>query len=231
MIEKANEFSNRRRKKMSEMTNEFSDRAVRAWEMLGDLKLFVKEVYSSEIIKDAQQEAFNKGYSAGFEEARTSGSEKEMEEFKKTWLTTKEQEWNAAYERGAEDMLMVIRRLFPVAPTGESYTWSELMNYFGSEKRHEIIMLDAMYLIDCDRKLEEARENTRSDSSPIEPGDEVASSDNATTFVVTHVSGNLLYGIGPTGGIYSNREIAKWHKTGKHYDLNKLLQMIGGGAK
>lgn len=154
---------------MSEETNEFSDRAVRAYEavvdkytraMLGDLKMFVKKVYSSEIIEDAQQVAYNKGYSAGFGD----GS-------------------NEAFEKG---------RL---------------------------------------AGIEEARKLAYCDPSPIEPGDEVASSDNVTTFMVTHVSGNLLYGIGPTGGVYSNREIANWHKTGKHYDLNRFLQMIGGGAK
>ena len=156
---------------MSEETNEFSDRAVRAYEtivdkytraMLGDLKLFVKEVYSSEIMEDAQQMAYNNGYSAGFGD----GS-------------------NEAFDKG---------------------------RLAGIEE-------------------EKAREKAHCDPSPIEPGDEVASSDNATTFVVTHVSGNLLYGIGPTGGIYSNREIANWHKTGKHYDMNKFLKLIGGGAK
>ena len=79
--------------------------------------------------------------------------------------------------------------------------------------------------------IEEARKLAYCGPSPIEPGDEVASSDNATTFVVTEVSDHLLYGIGQTGGIYSNREMVDWHKTGKHYDLNKFLQMIGGGAK
>lgn len=228
---------------MSEKTNEFSDRASRAYEtivdkytraMLGDLKLFVKEVYSSEIIEDAQQVAYNKGYSAGFGDGSNEAFEKGklagIEEEKKIGLAVMEQDWNEAYKQGAEDMLIVVRKIYRSTLAG-SYTRSEMRNYFGSERGRDLIMHDAMYLIECDRKLEEAREKAHGDPSPIEPGDEVASSDNSATFVVTHVSGNLLYGIGPTGGIYSNREIANWHKTGKHYDLNKFLQMIGGGAK
>ena len=229
---------------MSEETNEFSDRAVRAYEtivdkytraMLGDLKLFVKEVYSNEIIEDAQQLAYNKGYSAGFSDGSNEAFEKGrlagIEEEKKTWLTTMEQDWNAGYEQGAEDMLTVVRKIFLGDMAVEGYKRSELINYFGSERERDIIMRDAMYLLECDRNLKEAREKAHCDPSPIEPGDDVASSDNITTFVVTHVSENLLYGIGPTGGVYSDRPMANWHKTGKHYDMNKFLQMIGGGTK
>lgn len=229
---------------MSEETNEFSDRAVRAYEtivdkytraMLGDLKLFVKEVYSSEIIDDAQQVAYNKGYSAGFSDGSNEAFEKGrlagIEEEEKSWLTTMEQECDAAYELGATNMLTVVRKIFLGTLEGEGYKRSELRDYFGSESERDIIMHDAMDLIECDSKLEEAREKAHGDPSQIEPGDEVASSDNDTTFVVTQVSGNLLYGIGPNGGIYSNRDIDNYHKTGNHYDMDKFLQMIGGGTK
>lgn len=156
---------------MSEETNEFSDRAVRAYEtivdkytraMLGDLKLFVKEVYSSEIMEDAQQMAYNNGYSAGFSDGSNEAFEKGrlegIEEEKKSWLTTMEQECEAAYELGATNMLTVVRKIFLGDMAVEGYKRSELINYFGSERERDIIMRDAMYLLECDRKIEEARE-------------------------------------------------------------------------
>ena len=57
-------------------------------------------------------------------------------------------------------------------------------------------------------------------------------SDNRVEFCVTDILDNsFLYGISAEGGVYSNKDIKLFEKTGRHIDVASMLAQIGGESK
>ena len=63
----------------------------------------------------------------------------------------------------------------------------------------------------------------------IVPGDEVKFKQGDRAFVVTQVDGEFISGVGKDGSQFCDKHSCKWEKTGRHFDLTKLFQFMGGG--
>lgn len=66
------------------------------------------------------------------------------------------------------------------------------------------------------------------ESQKIHVGDEIIYSDVEKTIIVSFISEQLIHGIDRTGEVISTPNNGKWKKTGKHIDIQQILEQIGG---
>lgn len=73
------------------------------------------------------------------------------------------------------------------------------------------------------------KEKEQKEKETIVPGDEVKFKLSDRTFVVTRVDGEFISGISADGNQFCDKRSCNWEKTGRHFDLSKLFQFMGGG--
>ena len=105
----------------------------------------------------------------------------------------------------------------------DRYRNNELKEIFGSVCLDDIFNLTYTEAAAKVAEWEKAKEE-------ICVGDVVRfKSNNRAEFCVTDILDNsFLYGISAEGGVYSNRDIELFEKTGRHIDVASMLAQIGG---
>lgn len=73
------------------------------------------------------------------------------------------------------------------------------------------------------------KEKEQKEKETIVPGDEVKYRLSDRTFVVTKVDGEFISGFSADGSQFCDKRSCNWEKTGRHFDLTKLFQFMGGG--
>ena len=90
-------------------------------------------------------------------------------------------------------------------------------------------------LAEKDRRIAELEEmlnirnKYRMNGESIKVGDEVCDYKDPKLrpcFVVTQIGDGRLYGINFKGGIFSNRRKSSYRKTGRHFDITRLLEEL-----
>ena len=160
---------------------------------------------------------------------RMSSEEKKM--FKEVdnmlkCLQNKIDAYKEAYNKGLED--------------GRNEVWelTKKLWYSGTHKCKEIFGYEFSIDIIEHFTPQEAiakLEAYEKEQAEIKVGDVVVYGDKEVEILITQTSGNLFEGVklkndvyGKTGGVYSGKLLRDCKKTGKHIDIQSILQQIGG---
>lgn len=134
-----------------------------------------------------------------------------------------------AYQRGVEDgqneTWEAARKISTLESDG-GYSWKEMKSIFGTDSVCEIHM--RYTAAEAISKIKAYEEKQKADDK-IAVGDEVAFHHDDgrpdTVVVVTYIGQNgFIDGMDGRGTQYALKNPAKWTKTGRHFDIDKILK-------
>lgn len=134
---------------------------------------------------------------------------------------------------GMDDAWSMIRTMY------SEMTIGELRRIFNTPeaKPENIVMaiLNAFPAAEVKKRLDsyEKEKEQKEKQVPVDAyvslGDEVKFNLDNVTIIVTRLGYNFITGIDKHGSVYTYGLPCNWEKTGRHFDLSKLFQFMGGG--
>ena len=129
--------------------------------------------------------------------------------------------WYMARQMYSEMTIGTLRRIFNMTDVNPENIVMAILNGFPAAEVKK--RLDA-YEKEKEQKEKEKQEKEK---ETIVPGDEVKFKETGPAYIVTRVSGEYVSGFGADGRHFCFNSCLK--KTGRHFDLSKLFQFMGGG--
>lgn len=132
------------------------------------------------------------------------------------------------HAEGMDDAWSMIRTMYSGMAFG---TLRRIFN-MQDEDTTNIIMsiINAFPAAEVKKRLDAyEKEKEQKEKETIVPGDEVKYRLGRMTFVVTKVDGQFINGFSADGSQFCDKYSCNWEKTGRHFDLSKLFQFMGGG--
>lgn len=147
---------------------------------------------------------------------------------------TRKELMEAAYRDGMDDAWSMARQMYSEMTIG---TLRQVFNMpDGNPENSVMAILNAFPAAEVKKRLdayekekEEKEKQEKEREEAIVPGDEVKYRLSPVTFIVTKVDGQFISGFSADGSQFCDKHSCNWEKTGRHFDLSKLFQFMGGG--
>lgn len=140
---------------------------------------------------------------------------------------------DAAYKRGMSDAWDMIQTMYKDMTIGELRRIFEMPDERPENTVMTIIVkfpvFEVKERIEAYEKEKAENEKYAKEMRTIVPGDEVKFKLSDVTFLVTEVDGEFISGFSADGSQFCDKRSCNWEKTGRHFDLSKLFQFMGGG--
>ena len=140
---------------------------------------------------------------------------------------------DAAYQSGLDDAWCMIRTMYSEMTIG---TLRQIFNMPDVDAANIVMAIlkafpssEVKNRLDAYEKKKEQKEKQVPVNAYISLGDEVKFNPDNVTIIVTRLGYNFITGIDKHGSVYTYGLPCKWEKTGRHFDLSKLFQFMGGG--
>lgn len=132
------------------------------------------------------------------------------------------------HSKGMDDAWSMIRTMYSGMAFG---TLRRIFNMQDADTTNIVMeIIRAFPAAEVKKRLDAyEKEKEQKEKETIVPGDEVKYRLSDTTFVVTKVDGQFINGFSADGSQFCDKYSCNWEKTGRHFDLSKLFQFMGGG--
>ena len=168
--------------------------------------------YINEHYGDLQDDAYERGHGIGYQKGFEDGKENGLDE--------SDMREAVSYQRGLNDAWECAKKLF------STMSDTEIEKVFPVEWKngfHGLMQMKPQYAI-AKLKAYEEKQNDK-----IEVGDEVAFHHDDgrpdTVVVVTYIEQDgFIDGMDGRGTQYAHKNPTKWTKTGRHFDIDKILE-------
>lgn len=130
--------------------------------------------------------------------------------------------------KGMDEAWSMIRTMYSEMTIG---TLRQIFNMQDVDAANIVMaILNAFPAAEVKKRLDAyEKEKEQKEEKTIVPGDEVKFKLSDRTFVVTKVDGEFITGFSADGSQFCDKRSCNWEKTGRHFDLSKLFQFMGGG--
>ena len=172
------------------------------------------ERYDDEKVRKTIDDAIDAAYRRGWDECAEG-----VQATRNTAVTQgMDDAWSMIHTMYSEMTIGTLRRIFNMPEVNPENIVMTILNAFPAAEVKK--RLDA---------YEKEKEEKEKEKNAIVPGDEVKFKLSDRTFVVTQVDGELISGFSADGSQFCDKRSCNWEKTGRHFDLTKLFQFMGGG--
>lgn len=130
--------------------------------------------------------------------------------------------WSMIRTMYSEMTIGTLRQIFNMQDVDAANIVMAILNAFPAAEVKK--RLDAY-----EKEKEEKEKQEKEREKAIVPGDEVKYRLSDVTFLVTKVDGEFITGFSADGSQFCDKRSCNWEKTGRHFDLSKLFQFMGGG--
>ena len=160
-------------------------------------------IYNSELIPELKTQEYDRGFEDGYNKCLKAGAD---------------EDYNKGYSKALEDsgnLIAYIDNTF-------------IQEYFPVDYNNGLKIYDLNAKYGLAYILERWKKYLEKEK--IKVGDEVSNEDVTRTIIVTnmHYDGNHFDGIDFDGTVYTCRYSGIWNKTGRHFEIIKLLNQLRG---